>query len=317
MKSKHRTLRRALYWVLALAALMICGAALDLFDRLVKIPVLIWCVYYCLWAAAVLLLAVRPVLRTMTAPPVRGFGKAGITGAAAKNPGAIAAGLEALYRSDTTAYGDYVKNLFATIPLTAEERARQGRLKNTNPEEIAFAAEIIHSRYTEMRRIIKDAAVANFAITTVSQNAVTDFLSSVVININMIDDLVRCAGGGPSFYQKLKLYGRIGLDAFIITKIDDIVSDLSLIDIKPLNLILSSVINGAMNAFVSLRVGYTVIAYLEKGSGGYRPEEAKGEARTNARAAIAAVVKEGVSQTTARLGRGISGFFQEGVGNGE
>ncbi len=95
----------------------------------------------------------------------------------------------------------------------------------------------------------------------------------------------------------------------IITAIDDIIDDINFDELlgslgeivgTALNIVIPSATNGLMNAFVTLRVGYTTIKYLEVGYEAFNSKEVRKFAIKSARKQLFAVGKAGVDNVINR-----------------
>ena len=161
----------------------------------------------------------------------------------------------------------------------------------------------LDNRYENIKSHINEWAKTVFMLTAVSQNGKIDSAISMVINFRMIADLIRCSGYRPTHRQLFKQYVRIlttalfsyylsnSLEDFddieipfgseddvadsVVDSIDideDAVTETgflsSLSGLKIAGLIPASLLDGALNSLLTLRIGYVTIAYLQEGSEG-------------------------------------------------
>lgn len=123
----------------------------------------------------------------------------------------------------------------------------------------------------EMNKIIVRNAKTMMVSTAVCQNGKLDMISVFVVNLKMIKELVIAAGFRPSFIKLGKISARILITALIAEGIEDKVN---LAEILPdsfaknlgktplLGTVVESVMQGALNALLCLRVGVITRKYL-------------------------------------------------------
>ena len=192
------------------------------------------------------------------------------------------------------------------IRLTRDED-RELRLGNNRKETIK---RILNRCNDEMEGVIKDSAVSSFVVTAISQNGSLDFISSMVINFKMINNIIRILGNRPSYIQLFKLYISVFSASLVVTALDDVLDDIDygelfggigIIGGQALNVIVPSATNGLMNAFITLRVGYATKKYLEDGNKLFDKTEARKYAIELARKHILSVGKDGVVEIGRRI----------------
>lgn len=148
------------------------------------------------------------------------------------------------------------------------------------------------------KRII-DWATSTFMITAVSQNGKFDTISIIYLNIRMIADIVRAAGFRPTRRQMFRIYTNVlitSLTTFILSdaldgtgdfapfaNLDDDAATDALADnaadddstlspyailkgIKIPGVVISSAIDGAANALMTLRIGFITASYIREGA---------------------------------------------------
>jgi hypothetical protein len=129
-------------------------------------------------------------------------------------------------------------------------------------------------------------------ITALCQSGKIDALTSMVINFRMIGDLIRCSGFKPTHRQMFNQYARILVTSLFsyyisnsLSNFEDITIPLgdavnnadvdafseteflgSLTSLKISGIIPASIIDGALNTLITLRIGYVTLSYLKKGS---------------------------------------------------
>ncbi len=153
----------------------------------------------------------------------------------------------------------------------------------------------LDGRYSQIKSRIHEWSKTEFLITTVSQSGRVDAIASLAINFRMIADLIRCSGFRPTHRQLFRQYCRILATSLFSYYISDGLETLgnadaavdgaadldtfseagflgSISSIKLSGLVSTSLIDGALNTLLTLRIGYVTLAYLKSGS-----EELKGK----------------------------------------
>lgn len=164
--------------------------------------------------------------------------------------------------------------------------------------------EELDHRYKVIKSHIHEWAKTVFMITSLCQSGKIDALTSMVINFRMIGDLIRCSGFKPTHRQLFNQYARIlvtSLFSYYISNslsnfediaipLDDAVANAdvdafseteflgSISSLKISGIIPASIIDGALNTLITLRIGYVTLSYLKKGS-----NELKGKAGVRVR----------------------------------
>lgn len=287
---KNGLLISVIIGLLVLVALIVIGNVISIGDKIANVHPILSYLFYGVLGILFIWLIVLPVVRVILTPPLKGIGKREIN------------------HYTPSELTEYIKNIKSGIKLTREE-SRELNLGNDRKKTIE---KILNSRYEEMETVVKKSAVSSFVITAILQNGSLDFISSMVINFKMINEIVKKLGKRPSYSQLIKLYVSVISASLVITAIDDIVDNVDFSELlgslsgvagKALNIIIPSATNGLMNAFVTLRVGYATIKYLEVGNENFDQKETRRFAIKSARRQLLGVGKEGVAEVTKRAGK--------------
>lgn len=152
---------------------------------------------------------------------------------------------------------------------------------DTNHPNIEEQIEESFTRLNELSLpLIKENANAIFLSTAISQNGSLDSLMVIFSNIRMIWQLANIYGTRPSLASLIKLYAQVGSIMFMARTLED--TDLIETQMEPLiasilgesiasaipgmvpiaNLVVSSMMEGSVNAFLTLRVGLITQNYL-------------------------------------------------------
>ena len=141
------------------------------------------------------------------------------------------------------------------------------------------------------KEILKFAGVS-FASTAVSQNSTIDTLSVLMINCKLIHRIILSTGFRPDIKQTLRIYVNVIFSAFFAHISQYGVDQTATIlmktfvggvkNIPGVEIVAGSVIDGTINAVMTLRVGFLTISYLKKGAKGQIDAESNNEAVKNA-----------------------------------
>jgi len=291
MKNNNSLLISIIVGLLVLVALIVIGNVISIGDKIAGIHPIFSYLFYGLVGVVLIWLIILPVVRVILTPQIKGIGREDIS---------------SYTPSEVT---EYIEDLKKGIKLTREEK----RELDLDGDRKKVIEKILDSRYEKMEKIVKKSAVSNFVITAISQNGSFDFVASVVITFRMISEIVKSLGKRPSYSQLIKLYISVISASLIITAIEDIIDDIDFSELlgglgggitkKTFNIIIPSATNGLMNAFVTLRVGYATIKYLEVGNENFNRRETRRYAIKSALRQLLGVGKEGVAETMKKAGK--------------
>ena len=164
---------------------------------------------------------------------------------------------------------------------------------------------------------MKEWAKSVFMITAVSQNNLVDTTVVLVMNYRQIEDLVHATGFRPSRAQMFRIYANILTTTLISYCTSEVISDLAgettlagaLANLKIPGVISESAIHGAVNALLTLRIGYVTKTFLMEGPdalAGRKRREVSIRAFKEAFVAIPGVL----AGTAATLGKGLVSIFK-------
>ena len=197
---------------------------------------------------------------------------------------------------------DELKSYIKKMSLTQQERD----LFATAEGDLEGVKMILKKRDEEATKLIRKAALNVFIVTGISQNGSFDIITAFGMNLQMINRIVNLRHRRPSFTQLLELYVVIIASTLIISLTDNILDE---IDTSELfgsvagglaKTLVSSSINGAMNAYMTLRIGKMTMKYLELGSKNFKQNRSKirREVRQSAIKEIPAIAKSGLETVT-------------------
>ena len=195
-----------------------------------------------------------------------------------------------------------LKSYIKKMSLTQQERD----LFATAEGDLEGVKMILKKRDEEATRLIRKAALNVFIVTGISQNGSFDIITAFGMNLQMINRIVNLRHRRPSFTQLLELYVVIIASTLIISLTDNILDE---IDTSELfgsvagglaKTLVSSSINGAMNAYMTLRIGKMTMKYLELGSKNFKQNRSKirREVRRSAIKEVPAIAKSGLESVT-------------------
>ncbi|MBP3408348.1 MAG: DUF697 domain-containing protein [Bacteroidaceae bacterium] len=274
--------------LMLIVLLVIIGNVISIGDKIANVHPALSVLFYLLVTAALAWLVVLPVVKVLMAKPLKGLNA------------------ERLDCCTPTELSEHIKEFRRDVKLSREEE-----LELTAGSDRKSALQgIIADRIGRMEGVVKESAVTSFVVTAISQNGSFDFISNVAINFRMINNVVAQLGRRPSMSQMFKLYVSVVSSSLVITALDDVVDDLDFgallgnlgIAGKALNVVLPSALNGLMNAFVTLKVGYATIRYIEKGEKQCDKSEMRKYAIKSARSKILPVGKDGVVVVAKKAG---------------
>lgn len=263
--------------VVVIVVLIVTGNVITIGDKIAQVHPLLAYVFYGVALFLFCFFIVFPVIKVMVTPPLDGVKREEVAG---YSPSEVS---------------QYLDGLVKTIRLTQEEKLTL----SVSVDRQTCILNMLNARYEKMEAKVREAAVSAFVITAISQNGKFDFISTVIINFRMIKSLVDQLGVRPTYKQLFKLYVSVVSASIVTVAIDDVISDLDfggLVGIQGIGLFnkgTASILSGVMNAFVTLRVGYATMDYLELGSKDFDPGKRRKVILLRARKDLWKVAKEG------------------------
>lgn len=208
-------------------------------------------------------------------------------------------------------------------------------LRQTVRDELDTRLRLVKSHVHEWGKTV-------FMITALSQNSKVDAIASMVINMRMISDVIRCSGFRPTHSQLFKQYVRIlatslfsyYLQGAVDGAVDDIDIDFgdgaadaaatadgmteaefinSVPGIHIAGFIPSSLLDGAINTLLTLRIGYVTRSYLEHGAQALAGRAGMGVRRSamiDALKEVATISAEAAKQGVSAAAGKVADFFR-------
>lgn len=200
---------------------------------------------------------------------------------------------------------DELSSYIKRLSLTQQERD----LLATAESQLEGAKMVLKRRDEEATKLVRKAALNVFIVTGISQNGSFDIITAFGMNIQMINRLVSLRHRRPSFTQLLELYVVILSSTLIISLTDNILDEIDTGELLGsaaggiAKALISSSINGAMNAYMTLRIGKMTMKYLEMGSKYFKQNRSKirREARRSALKEVPAIAKSGLDSITSAV----------------
>ena len=198
-----------------------------------------------------------------------------------------------------------LKSYIKKMSLTQQERD----LFATAEGDLEGVKMILKKRDEEATKLIRKAALNVFIVTGISQNGSFDIITAFGMNLQMINRIVNLRHRRPSFTQLLELYVVIIASTLIISLTDNILDEIDTSELFSsvagglAKTLVSSSINGAMNAYMTLRIGKMTMKYLELGSKKFKQNRSKirREVRRSAIKEIPAIAKSGLESVTSAV----------------
>lgn len=256
------------------------GNIITIADKATEIHPWVGWAFYIILGLFVLRFILYPTLKFLFTPELKGDGR------------------DHLEELDNDALIKYIKRL----ALTQEEK----ELFSNEPTPIEGVREVLKMRDAEANKLVRRAALNVFIVTGISQNGSLDIITAFGMNIQMINRLVGLRHRRPTLTQILELYVIVISSALIISITDDVLDQIDTSELfgsmagglagSIAKTFLSSSVNGAMNAYLTLRIGKLTMKYLELGSKEYKRNKKKirKEARRSALNELPAVAKSGL-----------------------
>lgn len=272
--------------------------------------------FYALIFILVLIFVIVPIIKVHTAPefPVMGigdetsdirklraFGKRLASSCGYIDNEEVRAGHQQTLKAEVEACGNDIEALKVVID-------REVTLRFDGNKDMGVQG--INSR-------MKEWAKSVFMITAVSQNNLVDSAVLMVMNYRQVEDLVLATGFRPSRAQMFRIYANILTTTLVSYCTSEVLSDLAgettlagaLSNMKIPGVITESAIQGAVNALLTLRIGYVTRTFLMEGPdalAGRKRREVSIKAFKEAFVAIPGVL----AGTASAMGKGFLGLFK-------
>lgn len=266
--------------LLAMVIISLTGNIITIGDKAMQIhPYVGWTFYIILWLF-VLRFILWPTLRFLFTPELKGDER------------------ERLDDMEPTEVARYAKN------MGMNQQEHDLFIKAETP--LQGVRDVLSQRDKEATSVVRKAALNVFIVTAISQNGSFDIITAMGMNIQMINRLVAMRHRRPSLMQILELYVIIISSTLIISITDNILDEIDAGELLGqaagglAKTLVASSVNGAMNAYLTLRVGKMTMRYLELGSRYFKKNRQKirREARKNAIKEIPAIAKSGLETIT-------------------
>lgn len=183
-------------------------------------------------------------------------------------------------------------------------------------------------------RRIHEWARTVFLVTAISQNSKFDSLSVIALNYKMIEDIILSSGFRPTRPQMFRIYGRVLATSLISLVASDAIGefgmelDLSgaagefadagggkLLDtVRRLHIpefVLGSALDGALNALLTLRIGYVTKSCLTKGAKALSDKKTRKMVKRSAIKSAYASLPGIITSSAGVLGKGVTGRLTE------
>lgn len=276
--------------------LMLMGNVITIGDKLYELTKIreVEIGFYCVVGLALFYLIVWPMIRLHATPEFPKLSVDAYVGDTDKT------------KKELKGFARSLSNHLGYLPQTErEEHKKELRRQIDSFYDVAELRGIVQkeldNRFATVKSHVNEWAKTVFMLTAVSQNGKLDAAISMVINFRMIADLIRCSGYRPSHRQLFKQYVRILVTSLFSYYLSNSLEDLdvtaiggeeaadtvitggveidgstvtesdfltSVAGLKFLNLVPASLVDGALNSLLTLRIGYVTLAYLKEGSEG-------------------------------------------------
>lgn len=278
----RKTLLLCAVAIFSVVTISLVGNIITIGDKAAEIHPWVGWGFYIILGLFLLRFIVYPTLKFLFTPELKGDGR------------------DRIEEMESDELAKYIKRL----SMTQQER----ELFATEPTPLEGAKRVLKHRDDEASKVVRRAALNVFIVTGISQNGSLDIITAFGMNIQMINRLVGLRHSRPSLTQLLELYVIVISSALIISITDEIFDQIDTSELlgsmaggvagSIAKTFLSSSVNGAMNAYLTLRIGKLTMKYLELGSKAYKKNKKKirKEARRSALKELPAVAKSGLEQ---------------------
>ena len=278
----RKTLLLCAVAIFSVVTISLVGNIITIGDKAAEIHPWVGWGFYIILGLFLLRFIVYPTLKFLFTPELKGDGR------------------DRIEEMESDELARYIKRL----SMTQQER----ELFATEPTPLEGAKRVLKHRDDEASKVVRRAALNVFIVTGISQNGSLDIITAFGMNIQMINRLVGLRHSRPSLTQLLELYVIVISSALIISITDEIFDQIDTSELlgsmaggvagSIAKTFLSSSVNGAMNAYLTLRIGKLTMKYLELGSKAYKKNKKKirKETRRSALKELPAVAKSGLEQ---------------------
>lgn len=278
----RKTLLLCAVAIFSVVTISLVGNIITIGDKAAEIHPWVGWGFYIILGLFLLRFIVYPTLKFLFTPELKGDGR------------------DKIEEMEADELAKYIKRL----SMTQQER----ELFAAEPTPLEGAKRVLKHRDDEASKVVRRAALNVFIVTGISQNGSLDIITAFGMNIQMINRLVGLRHSRPSLTQLLELYVIVISSALIISITDEIFDQIDTSELlgsmaggvagSIAKTFLSSSVNGAMNAYLTLRIGKLTMKYLELGSKAYKKNKKKirKEARRSALKELPAVAKSGLEQ---------------------
>ncbi len=258
MKKIKKDRSKYLYYVIAIGVLLLfliilISSLLDIGEKIRKISPYLEYGFYALVVLLFYLVILQPILIIVKSPSL-----------------SIATSLDQNDPKAVAIYKKVAKNIVRSNELPQEEQILLTQYKNK--QELLFNLQYVfeHTVKNQLNHIIIHDAKTVMISTAICQSARFDMVTVFAVNVKMIKELVVQCGFRPSMKNLSKLTINVFGTALIAEglenlKLEDIMpkSSLDFLNNMPyLGVVLESVIQGAANALMTLRIGCVCRRYL-------------------------------------------------------
>lgn len=299
---------------LGIIALLLLGSIFEIGDKLGRIGAPVEYGFYALILGLFVAFVLVPVIRVHCAPQMPALSTDGVLDAAKLSQLGAMLERNCSYIADDEARKAHRASLRQSLK---EAEGDVAQLAVAVEGEISYRLEGDADRRAEgavlgINRKIKEWARTVFLVTAISQNSKFDSLAVIAINYKMIEDIVLSTGFRPSRPQMIKLYARVLVTSLVSYLASDALGDFSsdlartmpdlsdsaaelaesglsgnrLLDslrrARIPGIIFGSALDGAINALLTLRIGYVTRAYILKGAEALSDREGRRAVRLSA-----------------------------------
>jgi len=259
--------------VFIILLLLIVSSILTIGDKISSISTWGAWLFYLIFVVALIVFVAVPTYKTLRSPTMPNFNSDD---------------------TDMQKAHNAVRTVLRNCDLEEQERAdMESELNSLGGKDVL--QKFWDARVEKIDKMIRKSAVSVFTMSAISQKGSIDMLIGIIINFSMINKLVKTTGFRPTYLQLAKIYFRVLGASFVALTVDDLLDEIDfngIIGGLGLGAIaVKSFADGAINAYLTIRIGYVTKEYIRLGED-FNASEARARARKSAGKSIKPLISD-------------------------
>jgi len=253
--------------------LMVVSSIITIGDKISSVSKLAAYLFYLVFVAFLIVFVAIPTYKTLKSPTMPNFDSDD---------------------SDMQKAEKAVRTVLRSCDLDEKERADMEVELNTLGGKDVLQ-KFWNNRAGKIDKIIRQSAVSVFTMSAISQKGSIDMLICIIVNFSMINKLVKITGFRPTYLQLARIYFRVLGASFVALTIDELLKEIDLSGIVGGlglgALAIKSFTDGAINAYLTVRIGYVTKEYIRLGED-FEASAARAKARKSAGMSIKPMIMD-------------------------